>query len=199
MRIAWILPGVVGLLSNAAAADVAAYLAPGGSACPYQAKKMVTAIFKSAGVTIEWRSPKQASVNPKGILLRIDLAHDTPALRTPGALAVSYPFDRCRKGITVFLDRIRSLTRDDYLESELLAYVLVHEITHVIQGLDVHTEEGIMKARWSPEDLAAIFRQGLSFAPEDVVRIRQALAAGWCQASEPISAGSQSGIAVHRD
>jgi hypothetical protein len=199
MRIAWILPGVIGLLSNATAADVAAYLAPGGRACPYQAKKMVTAIFKGAGVTIEWRSPKEASVNPRGILLRIDLAHDTPALRMPGALAVSYPFDRCRKGITVFLDRLRSLTRDDYLESELLAYVLVHEITHVIQGLDVHTEEGIMKARWSPADLAAIFRQGLSFAPEDLVRIRQALATGWCQASEPISAGSQSGIAVHQD
>ena len=36
----------------------------------------------------------------------------------------------------------------------LLAHVLVHEITHVLEGVDRHTGQGVMKARWTEDDLA---------------------------------------------
>ena len=197
MRIAWILPGAMALLSTAGAADIAAYLATSTGACPYQAKKMASDIFESAGVTLEWRSPKEVRINPPRIWLRIELIQDTPEQRLPGALAVSYPFDRCTKVITVFLDRIRSLTRDFCRESELLAYVLVHEITHVIEGSGRHTAEGIMKARWSTADRAAMYRRTLSFLPEDLLRIRQGLAVEWSQSHAPLNGRSPSGTAAH--
>ena len=197
MRITWILPGVMALLLSARAADIAAYLAPSAGACPYQAKKMASDIFESAGVTLEWRSPREVRVNPPRIWLRIELVQDTPQQRLPGALAVSYPFDRCTKVITVFLDRIRSLTRDFCRESQLLAYVLVHEITHVIEGSGIHTAEGIMKTRWSTADRAAMYRKSLSFLPEDLQRIRQGLVVEWCQSHVSLNGQSLSETAAH--
>jgi hypothetical protein len=199
MRIAWVLAGAMALLSDARAADVGVYIACGGVTCPYPAKKMASAIFKRAGVTVEWLSPKQVRTNSTRILLQIELTHHTPLERAPGALAEAYPFDRCGRGIEVFLDRIRSLTSDASRESELLAYVLVHEITHVIQGLVEHTAEGIMKANWSAADRYAIHRKKLSFSTEDLPRIRQGLAAPWCQSLGSLNAQSLSGIAVHPD
>jgi len=158
--------------------------------------RMASTIFESIGVTLEWRSPKAARTDAPAVWVRIELAQDPKKGILPGALAVSYPFDRCGKGITVFLDRIRSFTNDPTRESLLLAYVLVHEITHVIQGVDVHAAEGIMKANWGRADREAIYNRNLNFSPDDVPLIQQGLSRNWCRASVLLSDQSQSGTAV---
>jgi hypothetical protein len=197
MRIAWILIGVMALLSPARAVEIRAYVASSGAATPYPAMKMASAIFENIGVTLEWRSPKAARTDPRGLQVRIELAQDTQEQDLPGALAISYPFDRLGRGITVFLDRIRSLARDPNRESQLLAYVLVHEITHVIQGVDVHAAEGIMKAYWDRADRVAIYRGTLSFSPDDLQLIQQGLSRDSRRPSVPLIGPSLSGIAVH--
>ena len=57
----------------------------------------------------------------------------------------------------------------------LLSYVLVHEITHILQGIDGHSWVGIMKARWDDDDLFEMNRERLQFTPQDVSLIYRGL------------------------
>jgi hypothetical protein len=51
--------------------------------------------------------------------------------------------------------------------------VLVHEITHILQGVDRHSESGIMKAQWTIDDYRAMASKPLSFTPLDVKLIQR--------------------------
>ena len=205
MRIAWLL-GLLGLNLNAGAADTTVYVTLDRAAGTFAAKRIAGSIFKKAGVTIVWRAPAPAATGAPAAWLRIELAEETPEERLPGALAVSYPYDGCSKGITVFFDRVRSLARGDkqealqlqYVrESALLGYVLVHEIAHVLEGMGRHSATGLMKARWDARDRAAILEGRLGFLEEDLRLIRRGLAMGSCYAPAALIADSQPGIALH--
>ncbi len=50
----------------------------------------------------------------------------------------------------------------------LLAHELVHEITHILQCLDRHSETGVMKARWTADDYCEMRWKPLTFTPEDI-------------------------------
>lgn len=58
-----------------------------------------------------------------------------------------------------------------------MAHVLVHEITHMLQGTDWHSTTGIMKARWDQSDYFAMRSGPLPFSPEDVDLIREGIKA----------------------
>ena len=77
--------------------------------------------------------------------------------------------------ITVFWDRVERLSRFAP-PTFVLTHVLVHEITHILQGIDRHSESGVMKARWTPEDYYAMAIKPLPFTPEDVQLIQLGLA-----------------------
>jgi hypothetical protein len=57
----------------------------------------------------------------------------------------------------------------------VLAHVMVHEITHILQGVSRHSESGIMKARWTNNDYQEMMFQPLPFAPEDVKLVQLGL------------------------
>ena len=59
----------------------------------------------------------------------------------------------------------------------LLAHVLVHEITHTLQGVVRHSASGIVKAQWDAADLFEMVRQPLRFTEVDVALIRRGLEA----------------------
>jgi hypothetical protein len=48
---------------------------------------------------------------------------------------------------------------------------MVHEITHIQQGVDRHSNSGVMKARWTDKDYAAMAWKPLPFTPEDILLI----------------------------
>jgi hypothetical protein len=55
----------------------------------------------------------------------------------------------------VFIDRVlMNLSKHGVpaLPNGLLCHVIVHEITHVLENIDRHSAEGIMKAHWSDRD-----------------------------------------------
>ena len=54
----------------------------------------------------------------------------------------------------------------------LLAHVLVHEIGHILQGIDRHSGSGVMKARWSSADYHEMARLHFGFTQEDIELIR---------------------------
>jgi hypothetical protein len=193
MRIASFVMTLLALNGNATAADVTVYVASQGNTSTYAAKRIAESVFRKSGLTLAWETQAPTIGGTPGIWLRVILAEQTPDERLPGALAVAHPYD-CTKTITVFNDRIRSIARRPELESALLAYVLVHEITHVLQRVERHSDEGVMKASWSPDDRAKIFARRLTLIEEDIQLIRQGLAAG-CR--RQFTDRSESGIAAH--
>jgi len=58
----------------------------------------------------------------------------------------------------------------------LLGHVLAHEIGHILQGTDRHSETGLMKARWDSREIMAMDWKPLSFTADDVVLIRIGMA-----------------------
>jgi hypothetical protein len=196
MTIGWMVVACLMMNQPSAAAEVTVYLAEEGTAWTSAATEIATSTFKKAGVRVVWRGPRDARV--PGVWLPIRLVDGTPE-GLPTVLAVSFPYARCSKGITVFLDRIRSVAPGITRESAMLAYVLVHEITHVIQGVNRHSPAGVMKARWSDEDRAAIFERRLGFADVDVLLMRRGLATGWCDGAPGLMDPSGPGIALRRE
>ena len=63
------------------------------------------------------------------------------------------------------------------LVGEDLAHVLVHEITHILQASDRHSDSGVMKARWIAQDYEAMARKPLRFTSEDLDLIHRGAAA----------------------
>jgi hypothetical protein len=58
----------------------------------------------------------------------------------------------------------------------VLGHVMVHEITHVIQGVSRHSDTGLMKPHWSGDDLLKMRHKALSFTQEDLILLYSALA-----------------------
>jgi hypothetical protein len=52
-----------------------------------------------------------------------------------------------------------------------MAHVIVHEITHILQGIDRHSNSGIMKALWTSTDYMLMKRGQLRFTAVDVEMI----------------------------
>jgi hypothetical protein len=169
---------LLALGGGASAADVTVSVTPEGAITPFTAKRTAGSIFRKVGLSIAWETRKPPVGEAAGVRLHVILSARTPANRLPGALAFAHPFAGCSKSITVFYDRIQALATRPDRESSLLAYVLVHEIAHVLQGVNHHSDEGVMKATWSIDDHAKIFAKRLEFEENDVVLMKRGLAAG---------------------
>jgi hypothetical protein len=78
--------------------------------------------------------------------------------------------------IVLFWDRIASAgsARDT---PYLLAHVLVHEVTHILQGVPRHSETGVMKAVFTATDVGGMEFHLLPFTAEDLELIRSGLQA----------------------
>lgn len=197
MKTTLFIMGLLAISSDAAGAGTVAYITLVGGSCTRPAKKMASEVFRKAGVSIVWGSPMHAE--PQKSWLEVRIEEGLPNAVLPGALAVSHPYGACSKGVTVFMDRIRARTRRLDRENALLAYVLVHEITHVIQGVYRHSEEGVMKARWDSLDYAAIFDRRLGFMEQDLILLRQGLAVGWCRLPRELTRLSRSQTSSHQE
>lgn len=133
-----------------------------------RAEDLAGEMFAHAGVRINWRVG-----HPKGEAIMVGMS-DVPSSNHPGALAFALPYEGFH--ITVFYDRIQKGFPPN-LAPTILAHVLVHEITHILQGVDRHSETGVMKAHWTPADYAQMMlAKPLPFTDWDVKLIQQGLA-----------------------
>jgi len=127
------------------------------------AQILASQMFAGIGVTLHWKSARPPLSESSAIV--IEFAANTPAALLPGAYAYALPYEGTH--IRIFWDRIDGETSP----REVLAHVMVHEITHILQGEDRHSAEGIMKAHWTQQDRIAMKFKSLRFAPEDVQMI----------------------------
>ena len=134
-----------------------------------RAQRLATQFFADAGVIIDWRWSGSC---PMDANIKVRFSSSTPPNRLPHALAYAQPFEGVH--IEIFYDRVR---KQSINPDRLLAHVLVHEITHILQRSDYHAHSGIMKARWTPEDLLTMRWNTLPFTPADLELIQNGFAA----------------------
>jgi hypothetical protein len=140
------------------------------------AEGIAHAMFAAAGVRIEWHGHPPEGASPHGGALAIELASNTPDSLLPGALGFARVYEGVH--IDIFCDRLDRLAPSSKMAVPLLAHVLVHEITHMLQGIDRHSESGVMKANWTASDYAEMVSSPLPFTPVDIQLIHLGLAAG---------------------
>ena len=128
-----------------------------------------TAIFAKTGVNLVWRDARHCPADA----LHISFTDGAAAKFHPGALAYALPFEGTH--IVVLLDRVIAMIEKPRVPA-LLAHVLAHEITHILQGCDHHSASGVMKARWSGEDYRQMSVNALPFTPLDIAMIFDGIA-----------------------
>ena len=147
------------------------------------AKQVATRMFARIGLEVQWtlRPPAEireqpqtgcAPVQPEVIVIRI--VSKWPQPMAGGTFAFALPYAHSGTRISVFYAQLQEADRGHPgLASMLLAHVLVHEITHVLQRMTRHSEEGVMRAHWTADDYAGMRRKPLEFTSEDVDLIRK--------------------------
>ncbi len=136
-----------------------------------EARAMVSKIFSNISVTIDWQlvlsaCPKQA--------LQLNLSAQTPPSLLDGALAYALPYEGTH--VVIFYDRVRRAIEPSMV-SRLLGHVIAHELGHILQGINRHSDRGLMKARWDGFDYSVMRRKPIAFTDEDVALIHRSLAA----------------------
>ena len=128
------------------------------------AQAVASEIFARIGIRVVWRDPR--SCRESDGFIKISLRDRTPQTLRPNALAYALPYEGTH--IVVFYDRVQGIIASMGTRN-LLAYVLVHELTHILEGTEYHAESGIMKAAWNMGDYSAMALRSLNFSATDLV------------------------------
>jgi hypothetical protein len=132
-----------------------------------RAEAQASQMFAAIDVKLDWscRKPglQQAIV--------ISLAARAPENRKTGELAFALPYEGTH--IVILYDRVRKMQPNQV--TAVLAHVLVHEVTHILQGFPRHSESGVMKAHWDSEDFAQMTWKPLPFTDDDIDLIQRGL------------------------
>ena len=135
------------------------------------AETLASRMFAVIGISLEWAKGKPAAETSQPPII-IEVVTRTPPNLMPGSLAYAVPYEGSH--ITVFIDRIEEMRAP----SNVLAHVMVHEITHLLQGIGRHSATGVMKEVWTAGDFGGMRLRPLSFTPLDIDLIYAGLAAG---------------------
>lgn len=131
-------------------------------------------IFKKIGVRTNWHTGELRE-GQRGFGIRT--AEHAPESASSEALAASQLVGASGVEITIYKDRVQRFLNDHHsLANGAVAYVLTHELAHAMQGVARHSESGILKTRWSPEDFQQMMYHKLAFTPSDVELIHQGIA-----------------------
>lgn len=137
------------------------------------AKSVTPHIFAESGVRIKWRLGQLRRGQPDMPII-IDLRANAPKTLAPGALAFVQVYEGVH--ICVFADRVKETVRGaNPLATFVLAHVMAHEITHVLEGMDHHSKAGLMKPSWTKDEIQQMSIRPLLLAPEDVQLIHLSL------------------------
>jgi len=77
--------------------------------------------------------------------------------------------------LSVIYHRVDELAATGYLAHRILGYVIAHEVAHILLGPD-HSDEGILRAAWTPSDLQHIsWGLQLNFTGDQPNQLRRAV------------------------
>jgi hypothetical protein len=138
-------------------------------------------LLADAGIQLVWHGgePAENQQGPRtiGLTFTANVPENFEHGPLTRALASAHPYG---KGTTI---AVYSARVEHYLEpfkrgdrSKALGHVLAHEIVHVLEGVAVHSETGLMKAEWTEMDRRQITGLGLRMAENDRELIRMRFA-----------------------
>jgi hypothetical protein len=143
-----------------------------------------TAIFARIRIHLTWADQRShvsknvsaSTLQPATPDIAVEIVPHAPHTVNGVALAMAMPFTDSGVRIVIFYDRVDPLLQGHHAPgATILAYILAHEIGHVLEGVARHSETGIMRARWTDNDLRQMGIGVLSFTTEDVQLIRRHL------------------------
>jgi len=141
-----------------------------------RAKSLVAYIFAQVGVNLTWHTRLSDCDGSTWTAFKIRWTADAPFTSGAGALAAAHPFGASAASITIYeVPLQRFLGQYGNAPEVVLAYVLAHELAHVMQGLDRHSDSGILKASWSYSDYYRMLSGALTFTAKDMELIRAGL------------------------
>ena len=183
MKAYWVI-GIAmaaGLSADAEECNVTVYVSAdlNGAAILQRAVIRAAAMFREIGVAVRFRNGAVRANDANDacgapIMLEIDsqAGDQRPSEHT---LAYATPYSKAGTCIHVLLDRV-AIGRNPYFETVLLAHVLAHEITHVLEQVARHSADGVMKAHWDRRDKEDMKSHSLPFAAIDVELIHSGIA-----------------------
>jgi len=172
ITMAAILAGGAWAASKSDSQRLAVCIEDGKHAGVADAMAKASSLFLSAGVKLDWHS-EASDCKGRPDAMVVNFRAMTPKTFHPGALAYAFPYEGVH--IEVFYDRIAQA--DPALLPALMENVIVHEMTHILQGIDRHSASGVMKAVWTSSDYTLMKRGLLRFTAVDVEMIRDGFAA----------------------
>jgi hypothetical protein len=135
-----------------------------------QAEVLAGRMFAAAGVKVRWCNGLQSCLDKPGVII-VSLEGSTRSTFSPGGLASAQPYEGIH--VEVAYDRLKAAPTS--VQPTLLAHVLVHEITHILQGISRHSQTGVMKAQWNETDFGVMLKTPLPFTAEDIELIHMGL------------------------
>jgi hypothetical protein len=134
------------------------------------AQHRASEMLRLAGVRVVWKTGRLSSVDC--CKPQLVMRYGADPSRPPDVLAYAFPYGN-GMDITILYRRIVANRRRP---EKVLAHVIVHEVTHVLQGVAGHSDSGIMKAWWTPKDYEQMERAPLPFTANDIALIQLGLA-----------------------
>jgi len=178
--------GPVATTENLTTLEVRVYIME-GRLVPLQTLNLgmttATRIMRQAGVRLRWlnKDPQRfarsagtpCASEPTAPTIVMNFSTTTPEGLETGVVAKAYPYAQGGVRITFFRDRLQTFfnARPSWAGS-VLGHLMAHEITHVLQGTSRHSETGLMRAHWSPEDYGQMPSKLLPLTPYDIKLIR---------------------------
>ena len=132
------------------------------------AQELATRIFADVGIPLDWRPCEPANESSQTRIV-VQLVSGKKEGLMSGLLGYAIPY---RRHVIIFFDRIET-GHDAWA---VLGNVMVHEITHILQGVSRHSDTGLMKPHWSSHDLTEMRYKPLRFTQEDLDLLYSALA-----------------------
>jgi hypothetical protein len=177
MKILAMVAAIAWVAGTASARKVEKVEIPAGPAIPVcverapsmseliKAEGFASKMFAAAGVTIEWRTLNVCPAD--GIRISISRGESH-------AYGYALPYQGTH--IVLFWDWIADATTPRVFPY-FLAHLLVHEITHILQGVARHSYIGVMKAGFTRKKIGQMEFFSMPFTAEDLALIQSGLEA----------------------
>jgi len=107
----------------------------------------------------------------------IEISPRVPKAFDQDALAFAMPYGDTSVGVVIFYNRVKFLLREHRTtpEAVIFGHILAHEIGHVLERINRHSETGVMRAHWTEDDFTQMAAGRLGFTAEDATFIRNSL------------------------
>jgi hypothetical protein len=142
-----------------------------------EAQKKAGLIYASAGINVVWMEPGSRGRAASGhVRLIVSVAAIAPHGKP---MVLGYASRSKHSGGSIsfaFFSRVKEFARVHRADlSQVLAYVIAHEIGHLLLSHDSHSHSGIMRAVWKRADMAPAKRDLMTFSDEQAEYIRERL------------------------